>query len=82
MIPLAYWLAEGLMASQPGFWDVEDRYAALSRAGDPLEKLSAVVDFEIFRPILAKAIRRATGMSGGRPPYDVVFGLALEPVAG
>ncbi len=38
------------MASQPGFWDVEDRYAALSRAGDPLETLSAVVDFEIFRP--------------------------------
>lgn len=49
MIPLAYRLAEGLMASQSGFWDVEDRYAALNCAGDPLEKLSAVVDFEIFR---------------------------------
>ena len=73
MIPVAYRLLEGVMASQPGFWDVEDRYAALSQAGDPLEKLSAVVDFEIFRSVLTKAIRRATGMGGGRPPYDLVL---------
>ena len=37
------------MASQPGFFDLADRYAALSAAGDPLERLAAVVDFETFR---------------------------------
>ena len=36
---------EGLMAGQLGFFDLEDRLAALSAAGDPLERLSAAVDF-------------------------------------
>lgn len=40
------------MVDQPGFFDVDERYAALSAAGDPLERLSAVVDFEILRPVL------------------------------
>jgi len=33
------------MGGQPGFFDLSDRYEALSAAGDPLERLSAVVDF-------------------------------------
>ena len=37
------------MADQRGFFDLDERYAALSRAGDPLERFSAVVDFELFR---------------------------------
>ena len=37
------------MVGQPGFFDLSDRYAALSAAGDPLERLSAVLDFEVFR---------------------------------
>ncbi len=37
------------MAGQPGFFDLSDRYEALSAAGDPLERLAAVVDFEVFR---------------------------------
>lgn len=36
------------MAGQPGFFDLSDRYEALSAAGDPLERLAAVVDFEIL----------------------------------
>ncbi len=27
------------MSGQRGFWDVEERYALLSKAGDPLERL-------------------------------------------
>ena len=27
------------MVSQPGFFDLDDRYAALSKAADPLERL-------------------------------------------
>lgn len=37
---------------QRGFFDVDERLAALSAAGDPLERLASVVDFELFRPVL------------------------------
>jgi hypothetical protein len=37
-----------MMAGQPGFFDLSDRYEALSAAGDPLERLAGVVDFEVF----------------------------------
>jgi transposase, IS5 family len=30
------------MAGQPGFFDLDERYAALSAAGDPLERLAMV----------------------------------------
>jgi len=61
------------MAGQPGFFDVEERYAVLSAAGDPLERLAAVVDFEIFRPVLEAALARSDRGRGGRPPYDAVL---------
>jgi IS5 family transposase len=61
------------MMDQPGFFDVDERYAALSAAGDPLERLSAVVDFEIFRPLLDAALARSDRSRGGRPPYDAVL---------
>ena len=37
------------MAGRAGFWDIEDRYVRLSEAGDPLEKLDAVVPWGEFR---------------------------------
>jgi len=61
------------MRGQPGFWDVDERYARLSEAGDPLEKLNAVVPWEVFRKPLAKALKRSDGSKGGRPPYDPVL---------
>jgi len=61
------------MRGQPGFWDVDERYARLSEAGDPLEKLNAVVPWEVFRKPLAKALKRSDGARGGRPPYDPVL---------
>jgi transposase len=61
------------MAGQPGFFDVDERYAALSAAGDPLERLAAVVDFEIFRPVLDAALAWPDRSRGGRPPYDAVL---------
>jgi transposase, IS5 family len=36
------------MAGQPGFFDVNEPYAALSAAGDPLERLASVVEYELF----------------------------------
>ena len=61
------------MRGQPGFWDVDERYTRLSEAGDPLEKLNAVVPWEVFRKPLAKALKRSDGSKGGRPPYDPVL---------
>jgi transposase, IS5 family len=61
------------MASQPGFFDADERLRALSAAGDPLERLKAVVEFEVFRPDLEAALQRADRSQGGRPPYDAVL---------
>lgn len=61
------------MSDQRGFFDLDERYAALSKAGDPLERLAAVIDFEIFRPELDAALKRSDGSKGGRPPMDPVL---------
>lgn len=39
---------------QTSLFNLENRYASLSGAGDPLERPGAVIDSEIFRPILAR----------------------------
>src|SRR5271165_2270831 len=61
------------MAEQPGFFDVEDRLKQLSAKGDALERLSAVVDFELFRADLERAVVRSDRSRGGRPPFDHVL---------
>lgn len=61
------------MAGQPGFFDLSNRYEALSAAGDPLERLSGVVDFEVLRGPLIAALRRSVRGKGGRPPFDPVM---------
>lgn len=61
------------MVGQPGFFDLSTRYEQLSAAGDPLERLAAVVDFEVFRGTLVAALRRSPRGKGGRPPFDPVL---------
>src|SRR5512138_1585587 len=61
------------MAGQPGFFDADERLKVLSAAGDPLERLAAVVDFELFRGELETALERSDRSKGGRPPYDAVL---------
>jgi hypothetical protein len=41
------------MRGQTAFWDVEERYSRLREAGDPLEKLNALVPWEVFRKPIA-----------------------------
>jgi hypothetical protein len=57
---------------EAGLFDLQDRYRDLSRTGDPLERLSAVMSFEVFRPALAAALGRKARTKGGRPPMDAV----------
>lgn len=61
------------MVQSPGFFDLDERYAWLSSTGDPLERLAAVVDFEMFRPALDAALNRSDRAKGGRPPMDAVL---------
>ena len=62
-----------VMSKPPSFFDADDRLKALSEAGDPLERLASVVDFELFRPELEAALARPDRAKGGRPPYDAVM---------
>ena len=61
------------MTTQPGFFDLSDRYSLLSDGGDPLERLSQIVVFEEFRPLLEDALERKDRSLGGRPPMDAVM---------
>ena len=77
------------MAGRPGFLDLSNQYEALSAAGDPLERLTAVVDFEVFRGPLVAAMRRSPRGKGGRPPVDLaipMFGyknhIGIDPAHG
>jgi transposase, IS5 family len=61
------------MGRQVGMFDVEERLAGLSKKGDDLERLGTLVDFELFRPELERAVPRADRSKGGRPPFDHVL---------
>jgi transposase, IS5 family len=61
------------MRGEPGFFDVDERLKDLSAKGDDLERLNTIVDFEIFRADLERAVARADRTKGGRPPYDHVL---------
>ena len=53
------------MPGQPGLFDRDERYAALAAAGDPLERLAAVVDLELFRDELDAVLDRSDRTRGG-----------------
>jgi IS5 family transposase len=58
------------MRGQPGFFDIEERLRELSAKGDELERLNGVVDFELFRRDLERAVPRSDRSKGGRPAFD------------
>ncbi len=59
------------MRGQAGFFDLDERLKELSAKGDALERLGSIVDFELFRSDLARAVPRSDGAKGGRPPFDL-----------
>lgn len=54
---------------QYSFFDEENRVAKLSKMGNTLEQLDAIVNWHMFEPVLDKAIPRVSSGKGGRPPY-------------
>jgi transposase, IS5 family len=54
-------------------FDVETRLRELSAKGDALERLSELLDFEMFRSDLERAVPRSDGSKGGRPAFDHVL---------
>ena len=61
------------MGRQPGFFDVDGRLAELSAKGDDLERIAGLVNFEMFRADLERAVPRSDGSKGGRPAFDHVL---------
>jgi IS5 family transposase len=53
---------------QNSLFDLQNRYASLSEAGDPLERLNAVIDWEMFRPILERIAPTERKSAAGRKP--------------
>ncbi len=53
---------------QASLFDLENRYASLSQAGDPLERLNAIIDWEIFCPILERMDKKERKNHAVRKP--------------
>lgn len=62
-----------MISREPGLFDVDERLAELTAKGDDLERVKALVDFEMFRSALEVAVPRADRSKGGRPAFDPVF---------
>ena len=58
---------------QINFFAEDNRLDRLSMIGDPLEKLAATIDFEIFRPKLNEIYLKERMSQGGRPAWDYVM---------
>ena len=52
------------------FFSETERMDKLTKLGDPLEQLNTIVNWQIFKPVLNKAIPREKSKKGGRPPMD------------
>jgi len=58
---------------QIGIFDEDKRLKKLSEMGDPLEKVTAAVEWEKFRPILNTVFQKEERGLGGRPPWDYLL---------
>jgi IS5 family transposase len=62
------------MFKSRGLFDEQERLENLSKKQDPLERLSAHIDFEFFRkPLEAFLNKDIDRTKGGRPAYDYVM---------
>ena len=61
------------MAGQLGFWSIDEQPGEIPFQGDPLGTLAATVEFEMFRPVLEKALGTTSRWKGGRPGIGPVL---------
>lgn len=61
------------MKVQLDMLSVMDRYEALSRCGDPLEKLNDIIKWSIFEPLLDKALEKTRKSAAGRKPFPTMM---------
>ena len=59
--------------AQPGFFDLDTRYESISKLGDLFEVLDQAIQWETFRLLLSKALRKFRKSNAGRKPYNSVF---------
>ncbi|MCH8207952.1 MAG: transposase [Nitrospinae bacterium] len=59
--------------AQPGLFDLDHRHESLSRLGNPLAVLDHAIPWEVFRPVLQKALCKFKKSNTGRKPYDSVL---------
>ena len=62
---------------QSGFFDLQTRHAQLSAQGDVLERLNTAIDWELFRPVLAKLDIKERKSNAGRKATDRILMLKL-----
>jgi len=58
---------------QLSFFDCQNKLDALSKQGDPLEKLDSVISWKIFKPMLKRAFKKERKNNAGRHPFDYLM---------
>lgn len=58
---------------QAGLFEMDFRMEKIDGNGDPLTKLNAMVDWDIFRPELDAIRQKHRKSNAGRKPYDVIL---------
>ena len=58
---------------QLGFFDLDNRYAQLSKLNDPLEELNRIIDWNLFADLLAETTTKPRKSGAGRKPFDRVM---------
>lgn len=61
------------MIHPSGFFDLLNRVEDLNAAGNPLEALERVVNWERFRPLLQEVREKELKNNSGRRPFEVVL---------
>lgn len=66
-------MTKTIQKKHPGFFDYDQRLEKLGQTAQPLERLDARIDWEMFRPSLEELILKQGKAPGGRPRHDVVM---------
>lgn len=63
----------GMSKKSSGLFDEQFKLERISKLGDPLEKLEATINWELFRYTLDKHLVTEPKGPGGRPPFDYIM---------